>query len=80
MTLTPQVMYRQLMAIRDLIDTQLEMLLPMVQEATPGANQVECAHSERIDLRTLGDGNFDHWLCKDCGYEYHEDVSQGTEV
>jgi hypothetical protein len=55
-----------LVAARSLVDSKLMELT--------GAEPMQCKHpnDRRLNMKTMGDGYEEHWVCKDCQYEHIE--------
>lgn len=64
---------KRLIALRDMLQAEIDELGKMVYPDGPPGTSEECRHpdNQRIDLRTLGSGINEHWLCKVCGYEHN---------
>lgn len=68
-------LYNQFIAIRGVVDTALYLL----HEELHGEADVQeeelseqdlCKHKDRKSFTTLG--GKEHWICRDCGFEYKE--------
>jgi hypothetical protein len=62
---TDRAVIHQLLAIREIVDGLIATLAPAPEAVTA------CQHTAREDLTTFG--GLEHWVCKQCGFEYRED-------
>jgi hypothetical protein len=70
MNIPNEVIIHQLVSLRAQIDAMLTLI---TDESQSGGTSGNCNHprSKRLVLTTLGGP--EHWVCKDCDYEFRED-------
>ena len=71
-----EALYNQFIAIRGVVDTALYLLHEELygqeeQQPDPQTVQPSCSHKDRKSFTTLG--GKEHWICRDCGFEFKEE-------
>jgi hypothetical protein len=67
-----EMLYNQLISLRGAVEASLILLNDELFNDEEDSNgKSTCSHKDRKSFTTLG--GKEHWICRDCGYEYKEE-------